>query len=107
MQQLGDTLMNRVRFSGGTLTIKSVCMLGVEMIEILKVVHDKGFVHTGVHDGVFQFGKGEHGQTLFINDLKDCVVYRDSKTKAHVLQPKRCYKAPQSIFESSAVYENR
>ena len=72
----------------------------------MKTVHDKGFILSNVSLELFQFGKGEKSLNLYINDLGECLVYRDCKTLAHILTPRPYFRCPLNMFESGAVYKN-
>lgn len=81
-------------------------MLGIEMLGIVKTIHDKGYVLGNVSLDVFQFGRGDKCLDLFVNNLSECMVYRDFKTMAHILTPNRYSRNCRHMFESSAVYRN-
>lgn len=76
------------------------------MIDIIKTFHDKGFIVSNVSMDLFQFGKGSKSLDLFINNLSECMVYKDFKTMNHILQPRQYFRMPANIFESHAVYKS-
>lgn len=104
VEQLGDTLADRLRGCGGTFTLKTVCMLGISMIQLVHSLHDKGFIHRNIRLKVMQFGRGLKANTLHLNNLLECKNYRDNKTMTYLLKPRLARYDKISIFDSSAAY---
>lgn len=68
MQRLGDTLQDKFT-AFGPFSLKTTCLLGIQMIQILIDYHEKGYIHGNIKLNAFQFGIGKHSQKLYLNDL--------------------------------------
>ena len=80
---LGDSLQtiknsNRTGFSL-TLTLQ----LGIKLISLLKVIHDKGLVHRDIKPDNFLFERNENGAQLFIIDFGFCKTFMNQSTQTH------------------------
>ena len=84
VEYLGDTVQEKLDLCGGKFSLKTTCMLGLEMLQIIRNYHDKGFIHRNISPKAFQFGRGIKSNKLFINDLIDSKRYRNKKTLAHI-----------------------
>ncbi len=54
---------------GGRFTLKSVLMVGVQMVERVEVVHSKGYVHGDVQPGNFVVGSGKMQHKIYLVDF--------------------------------------
>lgn len=84
MELLGYSLEELFNYCGRKFSLKTVLCLGVEMLQRLKHVHARGFVHRDVKPDNFLFGLGEHAETLYLVDFGLCKRYLDPATRAHI-----------------------
>ena len=83
MQLLGknlNSLLNRTKDK--KLSLKTICMLGIEMMKILKFIHDKHIIHRDIKPDNFAMDY-KKGKTLYLFDFGLAKQYRSSKTLEH------------------------
>jgi serine/threonine protein kinase len=81
MQLLGLSLENILhKLPTKKMTLKTVSMLGIQMIKILKLIHDKHYIHRDIKPDNFTMGINEDNNKLFIIDFGLSKKFRDPKT---------------------------
>lgn len=83
VEYLGDTLEEKLQKCGGVFSLKTTCMLGLRILQLLRNYHDKGFIHRNINPASLQFGRGAKSLQLFFNDLIDSKRYRNKKSYSH------------------------
>lgn len=84
MQLLGYSLEELFNYCGRIFTLKTVLLIGLEMLKRIKHVHARGFVHRDIKPDNFLFGLGQHAETLFLIDFGLCKRFVDPATGAHI-----------------------
>jgi serine/threonine protein kinase len=74
-KSLEDLINIKKKFS-----IKTTCMLGLQMINILQYIHDRHIIHRDIKPDNFVMGAGENNAHLYLLDFGLAKKYRSSKT---------------------------
>ena len=64
--------------------MKTVVLLGIQLVEMIEVYHFKELVHRRICPHSLQMGKGKKNHLLFFNDLLNSRKYIDTKTGEHI-----------------------
>ena len=84
MQLLGQSLeMILNKLPKKRMSLKTVSMLTIQMINILKSIHNKNFIHRDIKPDNFTMGIKENKNKLFIIDFGLSKRYRDPNTFIH------------------------
>lgn len=84
MDLLGLSLEDIGRRNQGNLSLKSVLMLGIQMIQRVQFLHSKYFLHRDLKPGNFLVGRGDRASTLYLIDFGLAKKYYDPKAKEHI-----------------------
>jgi len=84
MDLLGPSLEDLFLFCNQRFSLKTVLMLGDQMLRRLEFVHSKNFIHRDVKPDNFLMGCGPRSSQVYIIDFGLAKKYRDSRTQAHI-----------------------
>lgn len=60
---------------------KTVCMIGMQAIEIIKFIHNKGYIHRDIKPESFMSGFDENARKIFLQNFKTATPYLDIHKK--------------------------
>lgn len=98
---LGPSLLHLFNICGQRFSLKTVIMLGYQMIDRVEYVHSQGLVHRDLKPDNFLMGCGGQGNQVFIIDFGLAKEYIDPATRRHI--PWRDRKS----FTGTARYASR
>ncbi|KAI0782738.1 putative casein kinase [Abortiporus biennis] len=84
MDRLGPNLEILRRFCRGSLSLKTVLMLGEQMLATIEQVHSRGIIVRDIKPANFAFGQIEDYKQLFLFDLGLCKLFLDPTTGTHM-----------------------
>ena len=67
-----------------TLSLKDVCLIGIQILDRLEWIHSKYFIYRDIKPQNFLIGKDDPN-VIYIIDFGLCKKYRSSKTGKHIL----------------------
>jgi serine/threonine protein kinase len=83
MDLLGESLVKSDSNVGASFPLNVVMKIGAQIIDRIRVVHEKGLIHRDVKPENFLFGLGRKSQTVHLIDFGFCKSYLDVEG-AHV-----------------------
>lgn len=69
IELLGISLEKAFNLSNSKMSLKSVCMIGCEMISIIKNIHSKGYLHRDIKPDNYMFGVKNKKNRLYMIDF--------------------------------------
>ncbi|KAH3765824.1 serine/threonine kinase [Pelomyxa schiedti] len=84
MELLGPSLDDLHQYCNNIFSLKTVLMIGLQMIDRLSYVHSKGWVHRDLKPQNFLMGCGQTANIVHIIDLGLAKQYRDPITQQHI-----------------------
>ncbi len=74
---LGESLQT-IKNKKSTFSLKLVLQIGIQIISILKTIHDKGLVHRDIKPDNFLVGKNEKNKQIYIIDFGFCKTFMNN-----------------------------
>lgn len=80
LEELDRSIETLLSLCGGKFSLKTVLMLGQDIVSILQYFHFKNFVHNQLCPRNFLLGPGEKQGKLFIADYGGATRFKDAQT---------------------------
>ena len=80
MQLLGKNLENLFEIHNKRFSLKTVCMIGYQFVEILEYIHNKHILHRDIKPDNFVIGLNNLSKYIYLLDFGLAKKYRSSKT---------------------------
>jgi serine/threonine protein kinase len=80
---LGKSLEELKEECGGTLSLKTVLLVAVQVIERLELMHMRGFIHRDIKPDNFLIGRKKHKSIIYIIDFGLTKRFRNKYTQRH------------------------
>mmetsp|Transcript_7633 Transcript_7633/g.14373 ORF Transcript_7633/g.14373 Transcript_7633/m.14373 type:complete len:307 (+) Transcript_7633:313-1233(+) len=84
MDLLGPSLEDLLSFCGRKLSLKTVLMLGDQLVTRMEFLHSRSFIHRDVKPENFLMGVGKKSNMVYVIDFGLAKKYRDPKSKEHI-----------------------
>ena len=84
MELLGPSLENLFQSNNKKFSIKTTCMLGIQMIDRIEYIHSRKIIHRDIKPDNFTIGKGKKSHIVFILDFGLAKKYWSSTHKCHI-----------------------
>ena len=83
MELMGKSLEDIFQNVGKKMSVRCVCNIGYQMIEIMEFIHNKHIIHRDIKPDNFVIGLNDKSKYIYIIDFGLCKKYRSSKTLEH------------------------
>ena len=83
MELLGQSLENLFQAQNKSFSIKTACMLGIQMVDRIEYVHSRKIIHRDIKPDNFVIGRGLKSHIVYVLDFGLSKKYRSSKTLKH------------------------
>lgn len=80
---LGKSLENLKEDCGGVLSLQTVILIAIQLIERIEVLHAKGFIHRDIKPDNFLIGRKKNKNIIYIIDFGLTKRFRDKYTRRH------------------------
>jgi serine/threonine protein kinase len=84
MEFLGPSLADLFMYKNKKFSLTSVYLLGLQMIQRIELIHEKGFIHRDIKPENFVIGLNEKSNTVYIIDFGLSRRYKDKNTGQHI-----------------------
>ena len=84
MELLGQSLENLFQAQNKSFSIKTTCMLGIQMIDRIEYIHSRKLIHRDIKPDNFVMGRGLRSHIVYILDFGLSKKYWSSSHKCHI-----------------------
>ncbi len=84
MDFLGPSLSDLFQYKNKSFSLKTVCILAIQMLQRIEFIHEKGFIHRDIKPENFVIGLNEKSNTVHIIDFGLSKRYKDKNSGAHI-----------------------
>eukprot|EP00164_Ancoracysta_twista_P008291 GFYU01011942.1.p1 GENE.GFYU01011942.1~~GFYU01011942.1.p1 ORF type:complete len:345 (-),score=58.54 GFYU01011942.1:73-1107(-) len=84
MDLLGPSVEDLFQFCGRRFSLKTTCLLGMQMMTRLEWMHNAGYLHRDVKPENFVMGLGKQSETVFIVDFGLAKRWKDPQSQQHI-----------------------
>lgn len=84
MELLGDSLESLFEKQHKKLSLKTTCMLGIQMIDLIEWVHSKYILHRDIKPDNFVIGIGDKAHIVYVIDFGLSKKYWNANTNTHI-----------------------
>ena len=84
MELLGKSLEDLFQIQKKKLSIKTVCLIALQMLDRIEFVHNKNIIHRDIKPDNFVVGLDNKSHIIYLLDFGLSKKYRSSRTKQHI-----------------------
>jgi serine/threonine protein kinase len=84
MELLGHSLENLFQSKNRKFSLKTTCMLGIQMVDRIEYVHSRKFIHRDIKPENFLIGIHEKSNVIYLIDFGLSKRYKNLKTHQHI-----------------------
>jgi serine/threonine protein kinase len=84
MELLGPSLENLFQKLNKKFSLKTACMLGIQMVDRIEYIHSRKILHRDIKPDNFVIGRGNHSHIVYILDFGLSKKYWSSRQNKHI-----------------------
>ena len=84
MELLGSSLEDIFQKQQKKFSVKTVCMIGIQMLDRLEFIHNKNIIHRDIKPDNFVLGLDNKSHIVYVLDFGLSKKYRSSRTHQHI-----------------------
>eukprot|EP00915_Cephaloidophora_sp_WS-2016_P003482 GHVH01004664.1.p1 GENE.GHVH01004664.1~~GHVH01004664.1.p1 ORF type:complete len:435 (+),score=50.61 GHVH01004664.1:512-1816(+) len=84
IDRLGPSLEDVFNKLGRRFSTKTICMIGIQMLQRVEFLHNKNFIHRDIKPDNFLVGLGSDATTIYMIDFGLAKRYKDPRNQQHI-----------------------